>query len=520
MQVIALYYYVNQMKSITSINRLIGSRRFFLFILLFFIFEAVWIALSAVYPQAFDEDFHFGLIQIYSHHWLPFLSSQPPHANAYGAVARDPSYLYHYLMSFPYRLIAHFVHGVIGQVILLRLINVGLFAGGLILLRRVLLRVGASPQLTNVSLLLFVLIPIAPQMAAEINYDNLLIPLVGWTCLLTFQAIDELKLRRPSVRTLLTLLSVCLLSSLVKYEFMPIFLGIVLFLLFIAYKSFRGKFHLLWPRMKQDWGRQSRRLRIFLVACVLISVTLFVQRVGVNLVRYHAISPDCAVVLSVKDCSAYSVWDHNYTQHQLVISKAQKVDSNPVTYLGRWAYWLWYRSFFAVNGPASSFQNFPPLPLPSAAFGIIAIVGIVAIFKWHRRIFYNNPYIMFLALITALYLVALLVEGYLAYEYTDVLELMNGRYLLPILPLTAAIVGSAFSVGLRRSPRLKSAFALLAIVLFLQGGGFLTFITRSDNTWDWQNSTVVKVNNAARHIAHPVVLRGKTTYNTPLWFFN
>src|ERR1039458_4153936 len=225
MQVIALYYYVNQMKSITSINRLIGSRRFFLFILLFFIFEAVWIALSAVYPQAFDEDFHFGLIQIYSHHWLPFLSSQPPHANAYGAVARDPSYLYHYLMSFPYRLIAHFVHGVIGQVILLRLINVGLFAGGLILLRRVLLRVGASPQLTNVSLLLFVLIPIAPQMAAEINYD-----------------------------------------------FIPFFLGIVLFLLFIAYKSFRGKFHLLWPRMKQDWGRQSRRLRIFLVACVLISV--------------------------------------------------------------------------------------------------------------------------------------------------------------------------------------------------------------------------------------------------------
>ncbi len=127
---------------------------------------------------------------------------------------------------------------------------------------------------------------------------------------------------------------------------------------------------------------------------------------------------------------------------------------------------------------------------------------------------------MFLALITVLYLVALLAEGYLVYEYTNVLELMNGRYLLPILPLTAAIVGSAFSVGLRGSPRLKSAFALLAILLFLQGGGFLTFITRSDSTWDWQNTTVVKVNNAARHIAHPVVLRGRTTYNTPLWFFN
>ena len=84
------------MKRITKLNQLLGSRRFFLFILCFFLFEAAWIALSAVYPEAFDENFHFGLIQTYSHYWLPFFSSQPPHANAYGAVARDPSYLYHY----------------------------------------------------------------------------------------------------------------------------------------------------------------------------------------------------------------------------------------------------------------------------------------------------------------------------------------------------------------------------------------------------------------------------------------
>src|ERR1700721_3858493 len=83
----------------------IRSKGFYRFVIVFFVFEAAWIALTAAYPQAFDEQFHFGLIKIYSHYLLPFLSKQPAGANQFGAVARDPSYLYHYSMSFPYRLI-------------------------------------------------------------------------------------------------------------------------------------------------------------------------------------------------------------------------------------------------------------------------------------------------------------------------------------------------------------------------------------------------------------------------------
>ena len=508
------------MKSLTTINRILGSRRFFILIVLFFIFESAWIAWSAIYPQAFDESFHFGLIQTYAHYWLPFLSRQPPNADAYGAVARDPSYLYHYLMSFPYRVIAVFVHGLIGQVILLRLINVGLFATGLVLLRRVMLRVGASAQLTNVSLLLFILIPVAPLLAAQINYDNLLIPLVGLTCLLTFDAIDQLKKHRPSAKTLLTLLSVCLLSSLVKYEFMPIFLGVVLFLLYTTYHAYRGKLKHLWHNLAKDWSQLSLRLKAVLVAFLLVSLTLFVQRDAVNIIKYHTISPNCAAVLNVKECSRYSVWDYDYVSHQKVLSNQSRVNPNPFAYIVQWVYWLWYRLFFAINGPASKYTNYPPLPLPSAAFILIGVGGVAAVVKWHRRIFSNNPYILFLSLITVLYLLALLIEGYLAYEYTDVLQLMNGRYLLPILPMMAAIVGSALSISLRKEPRLKLGLAVLAIALFLEGGGFLTFITRSDSSWDRPDKTVVKVNNAARHIANPIVINGKKTYSSPVWLFN
>ena len=171
------------------LNRVIAilsSRRFFWIIFVFFVFESIWIAFSAIYPMAFDENFHFGLIRVYSHYWLPFLNAQPPHADAYGAVARDPSYLYHYLMSFPYRLIALVVHGQTGQIIILRLLNIGLFSIGLILFRKVLLRARISRALTNMSLLLFALIPIAPQLAAHINYDNLIFPLLPGSAYLLF----------------------------------------------------------------------------------------------------------------------------------------------------------------------------------------------------------------------------------------------------------------------------------------------------------------------------------------------
>ena len=73
-----------------------------------FVLQAAWIALSGRYPMAFDENFHLGIIRLYAHHISPFWSGQPAGANAFGAVARDPSYLYQYLMSFPYRLVSIF----------------------------------------------------------------------------------------------------------------------------------------------------------------------------------------------------------------------------------------------------------------------------------------------------------------------------------------------------------------------------------------------------------------------------
>jgi hypothetical protein len=490
--------------------RLLASDRFYVAVLVIFVLESAWIAFSALYPQAFDENFHFGLIQLYSHHWLPFLSGQPANADAYGAVARDPSYFYQYLMSFPYRFLALFMHSQAALVIAMRLIDVAFFTVGLALFRRVLLRVGLSRGLSNASLLLFILIPIVPALAAQVNYDDLLFPLTAWVCLETFNVIDELKLRKPSAISLLKLLTISLFACLVKYAFLPMLLSIVLVLGIIIYKTYRNNFDDLRAALARSFISASTWTKLSLSILCLIAIGLLVQREGVNVIKYHSVVPDCSRVLSVKQCSAYSPWYVDYQRHQQVLMGATPASENLAVYTWQWFYWMWYRLFFAVNGVASNFNTLPPLPLPSLAAVLVGLAGLAAVIKWRRRLLYQNPYLLFLLTLCVVYSASLFTKGYATYKYTAVLENMNGRYLLPILLPLAAIMGLAFSASLRRSTPRKAAALLVVLVLFLEGGGLLTFMVRSDQTWYWANPTVIKVNDTAHNVVRHVVVKRKT----------
>lgn len=506
---------------IKKLPQIFASRRFFIITIIFFIFEATWIALSAAYPMAFDENYHFGLIQTYSHYLWPWLTSQPPHANAYGAVARHPSYLYHYLMSFPYRLIKYFIPETIGQIIILRLMNVVMFTIGLILMRRVLKRVNLSDAFVNITILLYALIPIVPQLAAQISYDNLLIPLVAASILMTLSISDKIQSFEPSAKAIILLLSFSFFTSIVKYAFLPIYLGIVLFLMFVIYHKYKGQYKYFFTLLKQSWNKEKLLSRFLLIALLLFSFIMFAQRDLVNLVEYHQISPNCAAVLNVNQCKAYSPWYYNYKNHNKVIKNAKHISfMNPLFYAGEWIYWMWYRLFFAINGLTSGFKNYPPLPLPSAAAAIVGFIGIYDVIKWRRRVFAGNMALILLFLVSSIYIVALFIQGYITYRYTDVLENMNGRYLLPILLFIAAIAGRAISLQLQDKKNKKIFFAVIVLLFFAQGGGFLTFIERSNTTWYLQNKTVRRVNKAAHHLTKQVIVKGKKHYSTNFWIFN
>lgn len=473
-----------QSKNTLKLRVFLGSRRFFVVIMAVFLLEAAWLALSGRYPMAFDEDFHLGIIRLYTHHLSPFWGGQPPGADSFGAVARDPSYLYQYLMSFPYRLVTLFTHSQTAAVMVLRGISIALFAASLPLYRRLMLKTGASRALVQSCLALFVLIPIVPLLAAQISYDNLLLPLTALTLLLTVNIGQELRTtRRLNAKRLPYLITLSLLAALVKYAFLPILLAIIVYLTACCWRAYPS-WRKFWLSLWFGFTLMSRRLRWLLVILTVLSAGLFVQRYGVNLVRYHTPIPDCSQVLSVKQCTAYGPWQRD---HNMLLHKDPNAAKSPLIYAADWFYGMWLRTFFAVDGPHTNFQTRGPFVIPSMAAIGFASVGLLAALGYSRRIVrnYNQPVIWLFTGVIVSYASLLWLDGYHSFLQIGVANAINGRYLLPILPLLLVVCGLGWGQLLHRRPRLKLAAAGLALLCMLWGGGALTYVLRSNDAWYW-----------------------------------
>jgi dolichyl-phosphate-mannose-protein mannosyltransferase len=486
------------------IAAVLGSRKFTFATLGFFVFESLWVALSAVYPMAFDEDFHFGLINLYGHHWLPFLSSQPDGTSQFGPLYRDPSYLYHYLMSFPLRFIELFTHNQAAEVVFLRLINIALFGVGLVLFYRLARRAGAGRRLANVTLALFVLIPIVPLLAGQINYDNLFFPAVALTCLLVLRAQEQLRARKLSAALVVGLLVLFLLSCLVKYAYLPIAVAAGVYVLAYAWRTFHKDGRAFLRMMLASYRQTTLGARLGLAAVFVLASVLFAQRYVPNLVSYHTPVPRCDVVLSENECMSYDPWarDYNYAHTKTA------VDKKPTSYFWLWLQGMHLRLFFAINGPASGFVNYSPVPVPAVSFIVLtALLTVALAWRW-RQTLARRPFLIFLFGMSLLYMGVLFLDNYLDYLYTGRPVAINGRYLLVVAFPLAAVLGRALGLAMRqwRTARLWLAAAL--VLLFLQGGGVFSFILRSDASWDWPNSMVIHLNNAARDVISPVMVDG------------
>lgn len=480
----------------------LGSRTFFYVIIGFLVFQAVWIALSGAYPMAFDEDFHVGIIRLYAHHISPFWTASHSQG-AFGAVSRDPSYLYQYLLSFPYRLISLFTNDTTIQVLILRFINIGFLASALPLYKKLLMRARLSMAAANSVLLLYTLVPVVPFQAAQVNYDNLLVPVVAGTLLLALKINDELvSYKRLNTIRLLWLAVACLLGSLVTYVFLPIFAVLVLWLGWRIWRTL-GVGRRFWRSLGFGMTFATKRLRWILLICLIGSLGLFGERYGVNLVRYHFPFPDCAQVLTVAECSDYGPWYRDY------IAKTHKgqIDKSPVAYSGTWFGGMWVRLFFAVAGPENNFQTRGPLTLPSLSAVALLAGGLVVLASSRRRLSYivHDNTIRLYAGAAGFYALILWIDNYGAYLKTGQPVAINGRYLLPIIPLAVTPLVLAYQVALHNRPKLSAGLAAAAIVCMLWGGGWLTYVLRSNDSWYWPNPAVKAGNHAVQKVLDPIV---------------
>lgn len=485
------------------IVKALSSSIFFWITVGLLIVQAIWIAATGLYPMAFDEDFHFGIIKLYAHHLSPFWSSQPEAANAFGAVFRDPSYLYHYLMSFPFRLISHFTADQTVQVLWLRAINIGLFTSGVVLFRKILLASGAAKALVQGSFLVFVLIPAVPLLAAQINYDNLLFPLTAVVLGLTIAIANRLKTyKTTSLKWLLTLAITALLASIIKYAFLPIALAIFIYLIIIIARTY-DSWHEFGLSLASDWKRASKVQIGLLLIGLLLAVSLFSQRYVVNTVLYHTPIPECSKVLDVEACSDYGPWlrDHSLQQVKSVST------ANPVIFTVKWFHGMWLRLFFAVDGPSTQNQTRGPLLLPAITSIVALSGGLILMMVYLPRLLrnYNREVLSLFVTVSAVYTGVLWVDQYRAYARTGQPVAINGRYLLPILLPLLLIMGLAYNEWLKDRTELKLVLAIVTIIGLSWGGGALTYILRSNNDWYWPNSHVRSVNQSVQNWLGPIV---------------
>jgi len=499
-------------RTVRALVAFLGSNKFFAITVVVFVFQTVWIALSARYPQAFDEQFHFGIIQLYAHHLSPFWGQQPANADTYGAITRDPSYLYQYLLSFPYRFITLFTHDETIQVILLRLVNVGLLGSALFIFKKVLCYTKASSALINLSLFFLVLTPFFPLLGSQINYDNMVLPLSGlaiWWCLRFIEALRQHKQWRWDL--LAQLLILCLLASLVKYAFLPIFAALTFVVIFNGVRSRK----LL--RKSISLPALLRTRGLLYIVLIIASSGLFLHRYGVNVVTYDTPTPECNQVLTIQQCRAYVPWDRNY---QLAQSHKVLGIGNIISYPFVWLYHSMGELVFTIS---SSFNNNGTVEYHAGTQLVVIEIlswsvfgfGLLFCIMYAKRL-WRRPTLRIFALVIALYIAALGGQNFLDYIHTGYPVAIHGRYLLPILPLIYIIVGLAFceALGGGVKPRLLSVAArkaslagLAMLVLLFEGGGFVTYIIRSDPSWFWpQSSPVQKVNSRAQRILKPIIV--------------
>src|SRR5680860_98373 len=202
---------------IEAFMKFIASRRFFYVVIGLFLFQTTWIGLSNNYGSPHDEKYHVGLIQVYSQHVSPFISNQPTAYDQFGDLSRNTSYLYHYLMSFPYRLISVITNDLMTQVIFLRVFNILFVVVGLWFFKKILDSLFKKPGISNLALFGVVMVSVVTYVASGVSYDNLVFLGFAASLYLTLKL-----LKRFDFTTSIIWLIVNSLTILVKFSYAPI----------------------------------------------------------------------------------------------------------------------------------------------------------------------------------------------------------------------------------------------------------------------------------------------------------
>lgn len=466
------------MKKIFKLSyKIINTKQFFIAILALVILQSGWYALSFKTSQ-FDEVFHYRFISMYSEQDTPFVKSQDTKWDDLGDTTRYPSYLYHYTMSIPLKATRSFLKSERAQVTLLRIINIGFFVAALAVYRKLLEKIGASEALSNVILLFVALIPNFSILAGTINYDNLIFLFSG-TLLLAAQKI--ITARKVDFTAASTIVSIGLLVCLIKFSFIALLIPVIAWTTYILIRKHGKKTLRLLARSYKETPKVKRTLLIALVA---LSCILVIERQGFNLFKYRELKPACQAILSQQRCEKNFVASRNI---KLLAAKQPGFKPAPPT---------WYSGIWLESMTSTSLKIVQSKPAP-LLLGLLFIFGVplglaLMLIYMRETVKTDVDRLMYWSAIS--YALVVFVNNYLIYvKYSQPIA-MNGRYLLPVIPILLYYLSKSILILINHKKELSITFAAVVFICMSQGGGLTTHlvVTGKGAYWDEGNGLIGK----------------------------
>lgn len=493
-----VYYNLITMKNKKHNNTIIdlvlgafSSRRLPYLIIVLFVLQALWIAFSFQYPMIYDEGTHVGFIQQYTHTFFPYTTNTP-------ATMTTQVSLFHYMLSFIYRLLDAFKLNIDSIIIILRLVNITMVAVGIAVYSKLLRLAGVKRSYINTGMIIFVLLPITPFVAATVNYDNLVFLLTAIFLLLFVKLIIR---RKPSLINLILLLSVGITITMVKYSFLPMLaIASLLFTFFYIRKHGVGK-SLVFSR-EDLWENKYKTLIImtYFVLVTLLAAWVFVG----NIVRYHALQPNCFDTRSYSLCMNNSIVSRN-------AQALRTVNDRSILLLDQFTYGVWVNEMIkntAWTGnttQSGAIAKAKPLPVMENLLFFGSILGIVAALIMLRTLRMDESWKLLCTFAFMWVAVIYLVNVQVYYKFHAAYAIQP-RYILPILPIILALVVQAVDVIIDKFRIVKVGLLILILLLFTQGGGVITHIVRSEPSWYWKNAPLVDFNQTIQKSLKPLVL--------------
>jgi Predicted membrane protein (DUF2142) len=489
------------------ILRILGSGPMTVALVVAFALQATWVAVSAR-SDIYDEPYHLAAIKAFSTRWTPFIH-QTAADGPLGDIERYGSYLYHYLLSFPYRAAEALGLGSGATLVTLRMFSVLAVSGALVYSWLLFRELGAGRVTANVALAVVTMMPLAVFLAGTLNYDNLLALL---SAAFFYYGLKLYKADHFDVGLWLKVLLVGGFAAVTKFTFLALTPVVVVALFIRQVPMLRSGLRTSSRDFFFVRGRGLIAARVFLALGVVVASTLVIERYGLNLLHYGTPLPSCLHIHPTGICGLDAPSVRNSTL-DLAFKDLVPSLSGAVSYLShQWIpLMLRYVTLIGTVGPDGAIRTSlgPHIFGAILTIAVTLMLGLVVLAITVLRSV-RGARMLFAA--AALYTFVLFAQNY--HDYTKLGQPIGvqGRYVLVVLPIVVGLACIALARvisagGASARPRAAvSAVVILAFVLS-QGGGVTTYLWAGDQTW-WRTDSGVRfaVAGKASHLAHLLVI--------------